>query len=276
MPYLASMSSVGGDYTGVIQLTVARSDMSVEQCSGTLLSDGLSILTSADCAQAANATVTFHLPTGSYAAKVAALHVNPLYNGSVQSPYDVAVLTLSAPAPLAAARYQLFEGDAVGDIVTLAGYGTGGTGATGCDALLYPPGTLRVGENEYDARPGGGDYLFDFDDGSAGRDALGDGTGLGVDEAMIAPDDSGGPSFVDGEIAGVHTLMVRALPGGASADTDGALNGSFGEYGGDARVSMNLAFIQSMMSPSPEPKTMFLVGVALVAISLMGRKRRDP
>jgi hypothetical protein len=91
---------------------------------------------------------------------------------------------------------------------------------------------------------------------------------------MIAPGDAGGPSFVDGEIVGVHSFVTRALPNGGTADIDGVLNSSFGEWGGDASVFTNMAFIRPALKPTPEPKTMFLVGVALVVVSLLGPKRR--
>jgi hypothetical protein len=280
---IASTTSQVADYSGVVQLTIVRPDLGrgmLEQCSGALLADGLSILTAADCVagrggleQASSAYVTFHLPDGAYVANVARIHVDPLYNGAIQSANDIAVLTLSAPAPFTAARYELFESDAVGDTVTFAGYGMGGTGANGYDGALYPPGTLHLGENQYDAMSGSGDYLFDFDDGTVARDALGDGIGWMSEEAMIAPGDAGGPSFVDGEIAGVHSFVTRVLPTGGTVDIDGVLNSSFGEWGGDASVFTHMAFIRSAISPTPEPKTMFLVGMALVVVSLVGPKR---
>ncbi len=82
----------------------------------------------------------------------------------------------------------------------------------------------------------------------------------------MAPVDSGGPSFINGEIAGVHAFV---------RDIDGSLNSSFGEYAGDTSVADNWAFIESLIS-TPEPRTMFLVGVALIALSMMGPKRKHP
>jgi hypothetical protein len=70
----------------------------------------------------------------------------------------------------------------------------------------------------------------------------------------------------------VHSF-VGLNPDG-STDIDGVLDSSFGEYAGDVSVAYNAVFIQSLISPSPEPITMLLVGIALVAISLMGARRR--
>jgi hypothetical protein len=284
--YMVTASASGGDYSGVVELAIVRSDLGagvIEECSGALLADGLSILTAADCVadhnsveQATTAYVTFNLPDGTSTTSVVGFHVDPLYNGAAESPNDIAILTLAAPAPFAAARYNLYEGDGLGETFTLAGYGLGGTGATGYNGRLYPYGTLRVGENQYEAASGDGDYLFDFDDGLAAQDALGDGLGLGSDEAFIAPGDAGGPSFIDGEIAGVHSFVARILPDGSTADIDSVLDSSFGEYAGDASVQNNSAFIEeAMIGSTPEPKTMFLVGIALVVLSLMGSKRRQ-
>ncbi len=282
--YLVSAGSFATDYSGVAELTLVRSDLgaAIVQCSGALLADGVTVLTAANCiadskgaAQATAASVTFTLPSGLYQSGVMSFHVNPRYDGSAQSPDDIALLTLDAPAPSTVARYQLYTGNALDQTFTLAGYGFGGTGAAGYNSSAYSFGTLRVGENQYDAPSGTGDLLFDFDDGTLTHDALGGSPGMSSDEAFIAPGDAGGPSFINGQIAGVHSYSARILPNGNSVDIDSVLNSSFGEYAGDVSVSLNAAFIQSLISTAPEPKTMFLIGIALIAVSLMGDKRRQ-
>ncbi len=92
---------------------------------------------------------------------------------------------------------------------------------------------------------------------------------------FFAPGDFGGPAFIDGETAGKHSFITRILPDGSTADIDSVLDSSFGEYAGDGRVAYDLAFIQLATGATPEPKTMFLVGVALIAFSLIGPKRRQ-
>ena len=68
-------------------------------------------------------------------------------------------------------------------------------------------------------------------------------------------------------------MVSRNLAGG-SADIDGLLNSSFGEYAGDVRVGADSVFIQSLLVTSPEPSTMFVIGIALMAVSLLGDKTR--
>jgi len=271
--YIGTSSTFGNAYSGVAELLIVRSDLGygvVEGCSGALLADGISILTSAHCIadakgaeQATAAFVSFTTADGTFSEKAVAFKIDPLYNGAANSPNDVAVLTLASPVPNTIARYGLYTGDASDELLTLAGYGFGGTGTAGYDAMDYPFGTLRVGENQYNSDTGNDDLAFDFTDGV---------TPAGADEAFIAPGDAGGPSFINGQIAGVHSYVT--LPGGS---TSGSLTSSFGEVAEDASVDHNLAFIQSaMLLSAPEPGFMILVGVALVVVALMGEKRKHP
>lgn len=262
---------------------IVRSDLGggVEECSGALLSDGISILTAAHCLadnngvpEVTSANVTFVLPGGSYTTRVNGFQIDPLYNGGAKSPNDVAVLTLGAPAPAAAARYSLYTGDTFGETVTVAGFGYGGTGTTGYDPVAYPFGTLREGLNRYETSAMAGDLLYDFDDGTAAHDALG-GLSPEVNQAFIAPGDDGGPSFIDGQIAGVHSFMSRVLPYGNITDVDGVLDSSFGEYAGDASVAYNAAFLAPFITTTPEPKTSFVIGIVLIVVALViGERRR--
>ena len=97
----------GNPYTGVAELLIVRSDLGygvVEGCSGTLLGDGVSILTSAHCIADVNgverataAYVTFTTADGAYTAQAVSFKVDPAFNGSSNSPNDVAVLTLATP-----------------------------------------------------------------------------------------------------------------------------------------------------------------------------------
>ena len=205
--YLVSASAAGGEYSGVPELMIVRSDPGgpiTERCPGALLSDGFSILTAAHCVadrdglDATAAYATFSLPGDTYRSGVIKFEVDPLYDGKAESPNDVAVLQLAAPAPEAVTRYQLFDDDTAGQ----------------------------------------------FDDGSTARDALGGSIGHSSGEVLMAPGDSG------------------------------VLDGSFGGNDGDVVAVYDAAFIQSLIGSAPEPRTMFLVGVALVAFSLMGTRTR--
>lgn len=82
--------------------------------------------------------------------------------------------------------------------------------------------TKRLGFNRLDQTDGAGvkpttRLLYDFDDGTAARDALGGNTGLGNNrEAMVSPGDSGGPLLVNiggGElrIAGIQSGLRSSV-----------------------------------------------------------------
>ena len=180
-------------------------------------------------------------------AQVTKFPVDPLYDGTPESPHDVAVLTH--------------------DI-------------TGYDGLDYPMGTLRLGPNEYDGwsgtEVGDGNLIFDFDDGTLANDALSD-LGPGAEEALVAPGDSGSPPLINGTINGkpvrIHSLVSRKRAG-CSTEIDRLLTSSFGEDAGDVGVGADFVVIQSLLVSSPEPSTMFLIGIALVAVSLLADKTR--
>ena len=72
----------------------------------------------------------------------------------------------------------------------------------------------------FDVFPGwtGGDKVLfsDFDDGTAAHDAFGlffglNGLGQGADEVSTSSGDSGGPSFINGQIAGVTSFGIRVF-----------------------------------------------------------------
>jgi hypothetical protein len=87
--------------------------------------------------------------------------------------------------------------------------------------------------------------------------------GYGKMEVGIAPGDSGGPSFIDGKIAGVHSFGVTHFCAGVTNGTDFTcgLDSSYGEISGDTRVSFYQGFIDDMLNgeieptPVPEPLT---------------------
>lgn len=246
-------------------MLIVRSDLGygvVEGCSGTLLADGVSVLTSAHCLadsggvnRALSATVTFTTTDGSFTTQAVRFDVNPAFDGSATSPNDVAVLRLTATAPDNIERYGLYTGDAADQTMTLAGYGFGGTGDDGYDPIEYPFGTLRTGQNQYLTDSDSGDLMFQFSDPP-----------MVNNEGFIAPGDQGGPSFIAGEIAGVHSYVMDPL--------DGLLNSSYGEFGADASIAYNLVFLASAMESVPEPTYVAMIGIALVAIGVMGQKRK--
>lgn len=175
--------------------------------------------------------------------------------------------------PVSIPGYQIYrDNSTIGAVVNLAGYGKSGRGSTGTTISF---GTLRQGENRYDTywdMPGS-PYAYDFDDGSPDRDAIGAlagiyNTGTGTQEVMIAPGDSGGPSFYDGKIIGVHSFGSTF---GTPLDIDNVLNASFGEMGGDTRVAAYADWIDQTV---PLPGTLLLLGPVLAGLILWRGFRR--
>jgi hypothetical protein len=164
---MGTSSIFGNPHSGVAELLIVRSDLGygvVEGCSGALLADGISILTSAHCiadakgiTQATAAYVTFTTADGAFSTRAVNFKVDPSYNGSSTSPNDVAVLTLVSPAPDTVTRYGLYTGDASDQLLTLAGYGFGGAGGS---REQYDSGQGTAG-------PGTDDLLVDFNEGTA-------------------------------------------------------------------------------------------------------------
>ena len=90
--------------------------------------------------------------------------------------------------------------------------------------------------------------------------------GEGFDEVLPSFGDSGGPTFLHGAIAGLHSFSFRV----GSSDIDGILNQSFGEFGADVRISAYANWIDAETAV-PEPSCLFPAGFAL--FTLMARRR---
>ncbi|MGZ8379621.1 MAG: PEP-CTERM sorting domain-containing protein, partial [Gemmatirosa sp.] len=135
-------------------------------------------------------------------------------------------------------------------------------------------------------------YLADFDNGTTTNNALcrltnavytaqndrvwlGDigaadmcGLGFGLDEVSSAGGDSGGPSFINGQIAAVTSFGQSFGLG----DIKAGLNSSFGELNGMTRVDINAQWVASAVVP--EPTTIVLLGGGLLALGFVGRRRK--
>jgi hypothetical protein len=279
-------------YTGVGALWIDDTFLCTASRIGerTILTAAHCLTDSAGGVSAARATVFFQSPDGLESHAIAAIgphSVHPGYTGDLFAGFDVAVLELASAPSSAVARYALHrdEGADIGAAFDVVGYGRSGTGAIG-DQL--DTGTKRDGRNRFD------DYgyllqlfgttpeaavtvlMFDFDNGLAGNDAfgffLGDAfadTGF-PDEVFTAPGDSGGPSFIDGRIAGVTSFGLRLayIADGASSDIDQDLNSTFGEFAGAARIANPgiHAWIDAQLRiPGPNSLALLLLGLCVVA-----------
>jgi secreted trypsin-like serine protease len=250
-------------------------------CSGSLLSDGFSILTAGHCvtdsygaALPSSVSVTFLGPSGAVSETATSISVDPLWNGTSTQGNDLAILHLSQAAPAFATGYSIFMGAPTTAPDVIAGYGYSGTGSSGADSVDYPFGTLRAGANEYATTGSSFGWSSNlligqfYDVNTLSSNALGIANPYSsLDEVDIAPGDSGGPTFYDGQIVGVHDLgiclgaVTCATPPSAGA----ANNSYFGELYGDTDAAASAVWIASQVAPEPASYGLLGMGLALMA-----------
>ena len=225
---------------------------------GVLLSDGHAILTAAHLFDERSGTtgVTFETQSGIQTLGAAKVLLHPGYDSGGNN--DLAIVWLDGSAPTDADRYEIYrQGNEVGQEFTAVGYGRTGTGNTG--AIEDNADHVRLkADNRFDADAStlksylgsymawaptvGTQLVADFDNGKSANDALGQlihrsDLGLGLDEGLIAPGDSGSPAFLKGEIAGIATYTASLSEGSTHPDVDNRLNSSFGEIAAWQRLS---------------------------------------
>jgi hypothetical protein len=195
---------------------------------------------------------------------------------------DMAILKFDNGLPSWVTSYTLYSGDPLFQETTNVGFGTHGNGVTGgVDFDLR----RRAGNNRvdyYTNDPASSDWNIlytDFDDGTVKHDSfcffsvvvIGStvlcNQGLGNVEAGTAPGDSGGPLFINGQLAAVTsfgTYFRQTLADPNVPDGFGAINGFVGVEG-------NRGFIATAV---PEPTTVVLFGGGLLLLGGVARRRR--
>jgi hypothetical protein len=183
------------------------------------------------------------------------------YNGNELQTGDIALMTLNQEISPSISRYDIYrQSSEIGSNFAKVGYGRGGDGNQG---QVLSAGTKRNGQNRiesYGRTLNGTDFgagslisnahlVFDFDNGSSPNDAAGvrlgiHNLGLGSSEVGSAPGDSGGPAFINGQIAGI-TSFGYGYTGGP--DVIAGTNSSFGEMFVDTRVSAYASWIDSLV-----------------------------
>ncbi len=267
-------AAAGEGFDGVVRVVVGSN-----YGTGVLLYDGHAVLTAAHLfkGNATSATVLFETTAGTASLSSAGVSLIPSYD-PVQDNNDLALVWLSIPATVTAQRYTLYRSsDELGQTMTMVGYGLPGTGATGqLSNYVGPPLRLKA-NNQFDADMGtlkntlgavmawtpiaGTQLVADFDSGASNQDALGrlinqPGLGLGQNEGLVAPGDSGGPAFINGQIAGIASYTASLALGSVHPDVDGAVNSSFGEIAAWQRVSAYQQWIdQSLRAHYPNAPT---------------------
>jgi len=284
----------GFSLSGVVMVT-----NSSVGCSGALIGD-YTVLTAAHCVESApgaglyaNPQVSFLPPantTGNAydgsALGVSSIAVDPSWNGSSSLGTDLAVIHLSQAAPNYATRYSLYTGMVMPATspVILAGFGQTGTGATGATGGF---GYLRAGTNEYAVTGAafgwssnlliGQFYLANNTQFYDANHNLIDTNALGVadpyssgTEVMIAHGDSGGPTFYNGQIIGVHDIGIcmsttPSSPCLVGPSISPSNNSYFGQMWGDVSVAGNAAFLDQQLAPEPASAMLVMLGLSLAA-----------
>jgi hypothetical protein len=277
-------------------------------CSGALLSDGISILTAGHCVSPGfgqpnygNVSVVLLGPlntgpgTGDMESMaVSQTFVDPGWNGNAILGFDLAVLRLTNAAPSWATRYSLYTGLPTASPLIIAGFGVSGTGATGADGTTYPQnGTLRAGTNTYVTDGSNSQFGFSssmllgqFYDAShpstnaipyLGAQVLTSTPYTSSNLVDLAPGDSGGPSFFNGQIIGVHEIVacvadpINVNNCRQPPSTQAGVGSVFGEFFGDTSVAANASWIAAQeASQVPEPASM---GLLLIGAAMMGAAR---
>lgn len=260
----------GEGFDGVVRLSIGGFSGT-----GTLLYDGRAILTAAHLMADKTGPVSIRFETRNgvqtFSSSQYAL-INTYDARNIDN--DLAIIWLPQAAPVLAERYELYrEGDEVGKAFTLVGYGQSGTGNTGFQENTG--GVRLTAQNRFDAdatelkavlgaqmgwEPSPGAQLMaDFDNGLAAQDAFGlfmgrNDLGLGVNEGIIGPGDSGGPAFIQTDnvlkVAGIASYIINLSRAGGGPDIDNMLNSSFGEQAGWARVGQYQQFIDQALRAS--------------------------
>ncbi len=261
-------AEVGTGYDGVVRISVSG-----YYGTGVLLYDGHAILTAAHLVQedggsvASSAVVHFETSAGSQSVTANSISVISSYDEANGS-NDLALIWLPQAAPVSGDRYQLYRGsDELTQVMTLVGYGVPGSGATGTmDSSSGVPLRLKA-QNTVDADAGelkaalgsfmgwtplaNSQLVVDFDNGQILQDALGIllgkyDFGLGENEGTLTPGDSGGPAFINHQVAGIASYGA-SLSSFLDPDIDSTLNSSFGELGFWQRASYYQQWIDQSM-----------------------------
>jgi hypothetical protein len=234
-------------------------------CSGSLVDGGQYILTAAHCVTGDSNTqpatsITIDFANVGLVLSSSTYIVDPVWNGSLANGGDLALIKLTTPVTSISSYAIDTTTIAVGDLITVAGYGDTGTGSTGYVGGTF--GTLYYGQNQYIGVYGNAPtvYAYTFTQG---------GGAIGSDEVLIAPGDSGGGSFIDingtYELVGVHDF-ITCFTNGCTP------NSTFNQGAGDTSTFADAQFINSVV---PEPASLPLMALALGGIAAFRRRRRS-
>lgn len=291
--------AIGTGYDGVVSVSTGSG-----VGTGTLLFGGRAVLTAAHLfdrrTKASEVSVSVYAESTVGAdgrgtpldISASAFEVHPLYDPANIN-YDLAIIWLAQAAPVDAPRYQLYrDSNEVSDTLDfdLVGFGQPGTGETGvseADSEILRQIASNTFEDDFSLvtqtmsawlgwDPLVGSLLVaDFDYANAldpsAYDAFGrlfyqyDPLGLGDDEGLITPGDSGGPAFVNPsysgapQVAGIASYGMNLYRNFTQPDiSPDTLDSSYGELAAWTRVSYHQQWIdetlQSLYPDAPQSR----------------------
>lgn len=263
------------DYSGVASINITGG----EQATGALLWTGRHIITAAhvlnDLPDQSAISISLNSNHSITLPQVVSYTLHPGWaNNPSNYNNDIAIIELSAPVDEQIARYDIYrQYDELEQNFIRVGYSKPIDPNTG--EILDSTGQFHSGSNRYDTTTEQiNGYLgttiqsqyqlsYDFDNGQTENDAWGQllessDTGTGHQEIFANPGDSGGPAFIDHQIAGIASFIFRyADSQNNSADINDITDSSYGELASDTRVSKYSNWIDSVIDenfqePPPE------------------------
>jgi hypothetical protein len=270
--YGSDLVPILDQWTGVVRV---RDGLSM--ASGVLLFTGVHILTTGhliDGFNLQNGLVEFVVDGVIHERTIHSVVLHPEYRLESLGIYnDLGLIILNQAAPAFSERHEIYEGtDIIYREVDLVGYGQV---QNPLGDLVSQNGERHAGKNTIDMYAGAlaeksftgsldKQLLFDYDDGTIASDTLGklfgkSHLGLGADESMITPGDSGGGMFIEENNQSWLIGILSAVLSFPSADINNKADGSIADVGMAVNVQEYVEWIEArtriVQRPKPEPST---------------------